>query len=194
MVGPDPGAIGGCRDDAARDPLEVRHPTALMDPDPALAGHAGEPSRQLGRVEQHVAPGRPVEPGLPDRRVDLGLDGLPVQELQMLPVAGGLIEPRSELVDLVGLVGQGQGAGLLEVAIDPVQASECDQAAEVVDPFLLEPFEFVREVADTVGEAVGQRGLAEPAIAPAGAEGDAVGLGDDNPKRWVRVGQGDRGP
>ena len=67
MIRPDPGAIRGCRDDAARDPLEVRHLAALMDQDPALANHARDPTRQLGRIEQHVAPGWSVKPGLPDR-------------------------------------------------------------------------------------------------------------------------------
>ena len=69
--------------------------------------------------------------------MDLGLCGVPVQELEVLAVLGGLVDPRAELVDLVGLVGEGEGAGLLEVAVDAVLPREGDEVREVLDPLAL---------------------------------------------------------
>ena len=126
--------------------------------------------------------------------MDLGLGGLPVQELEVLPVLRRLVDPRAELVDLVGLVGEGERAGLLQVAVDAVVAREGDRAREVLDALALEPLQLVGEVPDAVGQAVGQARLAEAAVATARAEGDGLRLEDGDAQRRVRVGQGDRGP
>ena len=96
----------------------------------------------------------------------------------MLPVLGGLVDPRPELVGLVRLVGQRQRAGLLEVAVDAVLARERDETGQVVDALALERFQLVGEVADAVGQAVRQAGLAEAAVPPAGAESDGLRLED----------------
>lgn len=112
----------------------------------------------------------------------------------MLAVLGGLVHPRLELVHLVGLVGERQRARLLEVAVDVVLADERDQAGEVVAALPLEALELVREMADAVGEPVGQACLAEPAVAPRRTERHGLRLQHDHAQGRVRIGQGDRGP
>ena len=94
---------------------------ALVDRHAALARDAGEAPAQLRRVDQDVPPGRPVQAGVPERGVDLGPGRVAVQELEVLAVLGRLVDPGPELVDLVRLVGQGERAGLLEVAVDAVR-------------------------------------------------------------------------
>ncbi len=153
-----------------------------------------EAAAQLDRVEQDVAPRRPVEAGQEERGVDLGLDRRPVHELELLAVAGRLVGPRAELVDLVGLVGDGQRARLLEVAVDRLVAGERHQAAQVVEALPLEDLELIGEVPDPVGQAVRQRRLAEPAVPPAGAERDGLRLEDGHPQAGCRVGQRQRRP
>ena len=101
----------------------------------------------------------------------------------MLAVLGRLVDPGPELVDLVRLVGDGQRAGLLEVAVDAVLAGERDQLAQVGEALGLEPIELVGEVADAVGQAVGQRRLAEAAVPAARPERDRLRLEDDDPQR-----------
>ena len=192
---PDLGAVGGADHDAApatrssfvtRVPSWIRHAPLPRDP--------GDAPAQLGRVEHDVAARRPVEAGVPERGVDLGPGSVPVQELEVLPVLGRLVDPRPELVDLVGLVGQGEHAGLLEVALDAVLAGEGDEPVEVVDALALEALQLVGEVPDAVGEAVGQARLAEAAVAAGRPERDGLRLQDDDPQRRVRVGQRDRRP
>ena len=139
-------------------------------------------------------PGGRYKPGLPDGGVDLGLDGRPVQELDVFAVFGGLVDPGPELVDLVGLVGQRERPGLLEVALDAVVAGEGDEPAQVREPFGLEAFQLVREVADPVGQAVGQRGFAEAAVPAARPERDRLRLDDDDAQCRVGVGQGEGRP
>ena len=112
----------------------------------------------------------------------------------MLAVLGRLVDPGPELLDLVGLVGEGQRAGLLEVAVDAVGPGEVDQGPEVVDALLLEALELVREVADAVGQAVGQARLAEATVPADRAVADGLRLEDRDPQARVRVGQRERGP
>ena len=54
--------------------------------------------------------------------------------------------------------------------------------------------ELVGEVLDPVGQAMGQAGLAEPAVATARPERDRLRLEDHDRQRRVRVGQGDGRP
>src|SRR4051812_9093150 len=100
--------------------------------------------------------------------MDLRLDLVPIEEAKRLAPLGGFVDPGAELLDLVGLVGDGQVARLLEVALDPMLASECDEPREVREAFALEEIELVPEVEDPVGQAVGQRRLAEAAVPAAG--------------------------
>ena len=101
----------------------------------------------------------------------------------MLAVLGRLVDPRPELLDLVGLVGEGERAGLLEVAVDVVGPGELDQVPQVVDALLLEALELVGEVADPVGQAVGQARLAEAAVPSARAEADGLGISSTATRR-----------
>jgi hypothetical protein len=126
--------------------------------------------------------------------VDLGLGRVPVQELEVLPVLGRLVDPRPELVDLVGLVRQGERARFLEVASDAVLADERDQRLEVLDPLPLQPRQLVGEVPDPVSQAVGEAGLAEATVAPARPEPHGLGLDHLHPQRRVGVRQGDCRP
>ena len=164
VVGRERRAVVGRQANAAGPPLDRPDPGVLVDRDPALLADAGKPADELRRVEDHVATRRLVEPGQPERRVDLGLDRVAIEEHELLAVLGRLVDPGPELLDLVGLVGDAQAAGLLEVAVDAVRPGEGDEGREVRDALLLEPLDLVGEVADPVGQAVGQRRLAEPAV------------------------------
>ncbi len=162
--------------------------------DAALAGHPREAAAQLDRVEQDVATRRPVEPGQPERGVDLGLDRRPVHELELLAVLGRLVDPGAELVDLVGLVGHGQRARLLEVAVDRVSRVKAIRPRRLSRPSRSRTLELVGEVPDPVGQPVRQRRLAEPAVPPARPERDGLRLEDDHAQAGCRVGQRERRP
>ena len=191
---PGPSHRRQSRGDPTGSSLEAGHAGALADRHATLTHDACEAAAQLRRVEQDVAAGWPIQAGVPQRGVDLVAGRVTVQELEVLPVFGGLVDPGPELVDLVGLVGQGERAGLLEVAVDAVLAGERDQLLEVLDPLLLQPRQLVGEVADPVGEAVGEAGLAEAAVATAGPEPNGLRLQHRHPEGRVRVGQGDGRP
>ena len=68
---------------------------------PRSRGDPGEAAAQLGRVEDDVPAGRPVQAGVPERGVDLGLRRVAVEELERLAVLGRLVDPGPELLDLV---------------------------------------------------------------------------------------------
>ena len=87
-----------------------------------------------------------------------------------------------------------EGAGLLEVAVDPLVAHERDELAQVAHALRLEDVDLVGEVAHAVVQAVGQRRCAEPAVPAARAVAHAVGLEDHDPQRRVGVDEGDRRP
>ena len=61
-------------------------------------------------------------------------------------------------------------------------------------PSALEPLSSSGKCLMPVGQAVGQAGLAEPAVAAARAEAHRLRLEDGDAQRRVRVGQGDRRP
>ena len=126
--------------------------------------------------------------------MDLRLDRLAIEEQQLLAVLGRLVDPGAELLDLLGLVGDAQATGLLEVAVDAVRSGEGDEGREVRDAFLLEPRDLVGEVADPVRKAVGQRRLAEAAVPAGRPEPDRLLLEDVDAQRGIRVGQRERGP
>ena len=194
LIGAQRRAVRGRHAHATGPTLEAGHAGVLVDADPTLGGDPGKTPTQLGRVHQDVAPGRPVQAGMPERGVDLGPGGIPIQEFERFAVLGGLVDPRLELVDLVRLVGQRQHAGLLEVAFDVVRPCELDQTLEVGHALAFEAFEFVGEVQDPVRQPMRQGRLAESAVPTAGPERDRLRLEDDDPERRVRVRQGDGGP
>ena len=76
----------------------------------------------------------------------------------------------------------------------PLVRVNVDQALQVGDALVLEALQLIGEVADPVGQAVGQRRLAEAAVPAARPVRDGLRLEDDDAQRRVRVGQGDRGP
>ena len=119
---------------------------------------------------------------------------LAVEEFEVLTELGGLVDPCPELVDLVGLVGECQRPGLLEVAVDAVFAGEGDEPPEVVDPFAFEGLELIGEVLDPVRQAVRQARLAETAVAARRAEADRLHLEDRDAEAGIGVGQGDGRP
>ena len=163
--------------------------------DAALARDAGEAAAQLRRVEQDVAAGWPVQAGVPQRGVDLVLGGVAVQELEVLAVLGGLVDPGPELVDLVGLVGQGERAGLLEVAVDAVLAGERDQR----------PGGCRCPPAPSRGSSSGKCRMPlarpwvrlasqKPPLRPLAPKATVSASSTDDPQGRVGVGQGDRRP
>jgi hypothetical protein len=63
--------------------------------------------------------------------VDLGLDRVAIEEDDLLSAGVRLVDPRPQLGDAVRLVGDGQDAGGLEIAVDPVGPGEGQQLLEV---------------------------------------------------------------
>src|SRR6476661_135968 len=102
---------------------------------------APDPAGQLHRIDQDVPPGRSIEPGMPERGVDLGPGGIPVEELEVLAVLGRFVHPGPELVGLIRVVGEREDTGLLEIAVDVMRAGEVDQCPKVVDTLPLEALE-----------------------------------------------------
>ena len=87
------------------------------------------PRHSVGRVEDHVAARRPVEPGLPERGVDLGLDrrrGPGTRACSPYSAASSTQARNSST--WYGWSASDSVAGLLEVAVDAVLAGERDQA------------------------------------------------------------------
>src|SRR5215210_6534678 len=104
MIGVDPRATGGPGGDAPGTPVHARDAGPLVNRDASFGADASETPDELGRIQDDVPAGRSVETGLPQRRVDLGLDLLPVHELVRLAVFGRLVDPFAEAIDLMRLV------------------------------------------------------------------------------------------
>ncbi len=126
--------------------------------------------------------------------MDFSLDAFTVHEFELFAPNRRLVNPRPEFLDLVGLIGDVQDAGFLQVARDPVGAGEVDEGAEVGDALPLEGREFIREVANAIRKSMGQAGRTEAAVSPAGPEPDGLRLEDDHLQVRGGIGQGDRGP
>ena len=73
--GADLRAGRGRRDDAPGPSREAADRRALVDPDTTLVRDACDAPAELGGVDEDVAPGWSVQPGMPERRVDLGAHG-----------------------------------------------------------------------------------------------------------------------
>ena len=186
-------AVRGGQVDARRvrgDPGDLG---VLVEAHPELLAGRLQPPGQLGRVDEG-APVTVEQPGLEDRRVHLGLDRVLVEELDGAAVAGLELRGRAEVVDLPGSRRDRQLAGPLELGVDPVARERRLDRVEVVPPELHQLGELGLEARVTVAEAVGERGLAEAAVATGGGPADLVALEEHD----VEVGVGllglQRGP
>ena len=122
--------------------------------------------------------------------MDLGPDGVAIEEREPLAALGGLVDPRAELRHLVESVGDVEHAGLLEVAVDPVAADEGDELGEVLAGRAARAGRLVGEVALAVRPPVDQARLTEPAVASARSESRRVAASSDHdPQRGIGVGQ-----
>src|SRR4029077_5166699 len=104
------------------------------------------------------------------------------EEDELLAARVRLVDPGPQLRDPVRLVGDGQHAGLLEIAVDRVGPGEGQQLLEVrpAEPFEL--VDLVGEVALAVGPSVDEARLAEATVPTARPEPDEGGLDDDDPQ------------
>ena len=108
--------------------------------------------------------------------MDLALGGVAIEQLDRIAEAGVELGVLGQVGHLPGSGGEGELAGALDRGVDPVAVEAGQQRLEVVEPELVQPLDLVGEVRHAVGQAVGQRGGQEPAVATRGADGDAAGL------------------
>ena len=190
-----PAAVGATTPPATRSSAVDARP--LVDPDPALpTATRASPRHNVAGSTRTSRPGRPIQAGLPDGGVDLGLDRLAVQELERARrVRRGLVHPRPELLDLVRLVGQGQRAGLLEIAVDAVLAGERDELAEGCRcPRVSRRSSSSGKCRIPLARPWVSDRLAEAAVPAARPEGDRVRLQDDDVERGSVSVRASRGP
>ena len=113
--------------------------------------------------------------------MDLGLGGLPVQELEVSPCSAA-----SSTQALNSSTWYGWSAR--ESVPVSSRSHRCRlrvnaiRPCEVGDALVLEALELVGEVEDPVGQAVGQRRLAEPAVPAARPVRDGLRLQDHDPQ------------
>ena len=152
--------------------VEEDDPRALVDANAARQRDALEAADELARVDDRVVARRSPQSADDDRRVDLRARLGRGEDLGRLAVIGRDGGPLVEPVGLPGRGREGQAAGLLEVAVDALAADEGDQLVVVARALRLEDVDLVGEVAQAVGQAVGQAGLDDAAVSPARAVAD----------------------
>ena len=154
---------------------------------PRAERDALQATHELARVDDRVMTRRPPQAADDDGGVDLRPCLGRGEDLGRLAVIGGDPRPLVEAVGLPGCGREGQAAGLLEVAVDALPADEGDQLVVVARALGLEDVDLVGEVAQAVGQAVGQAGLDDAAVPPAGAVAHDLLLEQHDVRRWRRV-------
>jgi len=106
--------------------------------------------------------------------VDLGAHRLAVQERHVRAGPGRLAGLLCQRGDLVRPRGHLDLAGALELAVDAVAVHGGLELVQVLGAEALQGVELVGPAPLPVGEAVGEAGLAEPAVAPGRRPADLV--------------------
>src|SRR5690606_4856244 len=174
--------VGAERDPAGADPSvrgahahagaglpQVEGGRVLVHADPEGQAGALQAPGQPGRVQHRHAPPVP-EPGVEGGRVDLFPYRVGVQELDAVGEARpvDLLVPGAQFAGLVGRGGDVELAGAFEVAVDGVPGDRLLDGVEVAGAQFLQAVDLVRPAGQAVGQAVGEGGGAEPAVAAGG--------------------------
>src|SRR5690606_33528082 len=109
-------------------------------------------------------------PGVEGGRVDLFPYRVGVQELDAVGEARpvDLLVPGAQFAGLVGRGGDVELAGAFEVAVDGVPGDRLLDGVEVAGAQFLQAVDLVRPAGQAVGQAVGEGGGADPAVAAGG--------------------------
>ena len=147
----------------------------LVDAHAGRQGGGAQAGGERAGVEHRGARAVPQAAAV-QRRRDLGADRGPVEQLALVPEAPQhlrlLLQPRL----LVGLQRDQQVPGALEGALDPVAREVGLHPVEVRGAEALEHVHLAGEAREPVRHAVGERGHAEAAVAPAGPEAGGLRL------------------
>ena len=147
--------------------FEQDDPGALVDANAACQRSALEAMHELAGVDDRVVARRPPQTTDDDRGGDLGTRLGRREDLRRLAVIGRGGGPLVEPIGLPWRRREGQAAVLLEVAVDALASDEGDQLVVVARALGLQDVDLVGEVAQAVGQAVGQAGLDDAAVPPA---------------------------
>ncbi len=165
----------------------------LVKPHAELERHAAQPPRQPRRVDDRLVVAVPGA-GEVGRRVELGAHRVAVEQVGRLAVAAQRLGVLAQVLDLVGLGGDGQRARRLPVGVDRVALERPLERHEVRPAERLELRHLAREVRDAVVEPVRERCVEEAAVAPGGAEGHGLRLEQRHVAARVLLLGLDRGP
>jgi len=137
----------------------------------AYAGAGGCGAQTVGqprRIHQRGSGASP-HPAEESFRSDLSPDLVAIEQLDLVAEAAEQFGFVDQVGDLTRLEGHHEIADRLELGVDVVVAEVVREALEVLAPQALEGLDLTREASEPVACAVGQRGLDEAAVAPAGA-------------------------
>lgn len=142
----------------------------LVDPYPEVLAGPLQPPGEPGRVEHGDTPPVP-EAAQERRRVDLRAHRVAVQEVQPREAGRGrLLVQLAEIFELMGLRGDGDVAGALEVAVDGVALDGRLDAVEIALTQVLQRPQLAGPAAESVGEAVGEEAEQKPPLRPEAAQ------------------------
>ena len=158
-------------------PIEPGHRRVVVEPHAQPQGDRSQAPHQPGGVDERdavVGPDRAVIGG----RVHLGPSGVGVEQLDPLPEPLVQLDRLGQVGHLPGCGGEGELAGALDPGVDAVAIEAREQSLEVLEPQAVELIDLVGEVAHAIGQAMGERGREEPAVATGRADADLAGLED----------------
>ncbi len=153
----------------------MRHRRVLVDPDAAGDRGVSEALRERSGVDERGA-GALQDGAEVGRGVDLGARGVAVEHLGLPAVAAQQRRLLRELLDLVRARGDAEHPGLLPLRVDAQAVDVRPHPVQVLPPQRLEQVQLLREARGAVRQPVRQRGLDEPAVAPARALPGHAGL------------------
>ena len=172
--------------------LQAEHLGALVDLGAEPLGVRGQPPGEPRRVDEPDA--RVAHPGQRQRGVHHRPAGVHVEQLGLdavLPVLGDRL---GQVVHLVLAQREGHLAGGVHLGVDPGAVDARVPAGEVLR---LEPADrrhVLRPQPEPLGEAVGQRGRGEAAVAPGGGDRHRSTVEHDDPSSGVLLQRLHRGP
>ncbi len=168
-------AVGGRQQQAGSPSLQLLDAGVLADAHAEATRGAGQSPDQPRRVHHRAAILVP-EAGLVGRRGDLGPHRGTVQPLDVLAQGEHAVTGGGKLVDLPGCDGRADLTRPPPVAVDAVASDGTLDLVQVLEAEPIQRLQLFREVTETVGDAVRQRGHAEAAVAPGGLPADAAAL------------------
>lgn len=166
---------------------------ALVEADAEFEAGALEPPGEPGRVDHgHVVL---VPHAAEERRgVDLGADRLGVEQHRVAAEPGEGLGLLLQSLDLVRLGGHHEGAGALPGAVDAVSFDRVLDGLEVLAAEAFQEADLLGPALDSVGQAVGEAGLAESAVAAGGGAAGLVRLDEHHVQGRIALLRDEGGP